>query len=206
MILKDDEHDFLALYYKASALKISSDYRGYELTLKECVKVQPNNQIVLAEYYAHRHEQIPRRKRRIRTKSIDGIQLTYEDLEQIRLENFDRNTISIESCDIREQCSLILHSTSFEMLDEKFFKVLINVARMMIRLEEIYQHEHPSENLSFSYAKHISSIFNRLLALPQFASILESIDDKVQTLLNELIEYYSTRFDHTEDLNRLKRL
>lgn len=205
MILKIDQHDFLALYYKASALKIALDNHGYQLILKECVKIQPNNQIVLAEYYASRHEQIPRRKRRIRMKSLDDMQLTYDELEQIRLENLDRNA-SIDSCDIREQCSLILHTTSFDMLTKKFFELIINITRMMIRSEEIYRQEHPLDILPFSYIKYTWEIFIQLTTLPQIDSILSVIDDKYRILLNELIEYYSTKFDDVDELNRLKRL
>jgi len=80
----------------------------YELTLKDLIKLQPNNQTVLTEYYTSRHEQIPREMRRLRTNlinpnntstsissssdmkhsnppiNIDENNLSYEELEQIR--------------------------------------------------------------------------------------------------------------------------
>lgn len=39
----------------------------YALTLKDLIKLQPKNQVVLAEFYASRQEAIPRRMRRLRT-------------------------------------------------------------------------------------------------------------------------------------------
>lgn len=205
MILKDDEHHFLALYYKASALKTSSDYRAYELTLKECMKLQPNNQIILAEYYTYRHEQIPRKKRRIRTRSIDDNQLSYDELEQIRLGTINRNP-SVDSSDIREQCSFILHLRSFDILTTKLLEMIVSTSRVMIRTEEIYQEEHPSSELPFSYIKFCADILIQLTAHTQIDSVLSMMEEKYRIVLEELIGYYSTRFDDVEELNRLKRL
>ncbi|CAF1504241.1 unnamed protein product, partial [Rotaria magnacalcarata] len=51
-----NNNNFRVLYRKASAYKMSRYYRLHKLTLKECIKLQPHNQIVLAEYYACRQE------------------------------------------------------------------------------------------------------------------------------------------------------
>lgn len=205
MILKADEQNFLALYYKASAYKIARDYRAYELTLKECLKLQPNNQIVLAEYHTNRHEQIPRKKRRIRTKSIDENNLTYEELEQIRLDEINPNS-SLDSKDIKEQCSFILHLQSLDLITTTLIETIVNTSRIMIQTEENYQQEHQSSVLSFSYIKYCFDILIQLTTLPQIDSVLSMMEDNYRILLNELILYYSTRFDDAEKLNRLKRL
>ena len=205
VILKDDEEDFLALYYNASACKMSLDSDGYELIMEECVRLQPNNQIILAEYYSYKRKQIPRKNRRIRRKSIDEILLSYDELEQIRLESIYQNA-SIDSDDIREQCSLILHSTSFDILTRKLLQTIINVNRMIIRSEEKYQQEHPSEILPFSYIKYMLDIWIELIAVPDIDSVLSMLDEQNRMSLDELIDYYSKKFDDMEELNRLKRL
>lgn len=204
MILKDDEEDFLALYYKASGFKMALDSDGYELIMKECVRLQPNNQIILAEYYSYKRKQIPRKNRRIRRKSIDEILLSYDELEQIRSESIYQNA-SIDSDDIREQCSLILHSTSFEILTTKLLQTIINVNRMIIRSEEKYQQEHPSEILPFSYIKYMLDIWKELTAVPDISSSLSMLDEQNRMLVDELIDYYAKKFD-VEKLNRLERL
>lgn len=205
MVLKKDESHFLALYYKAAALKIASDNRAYELALKECIKLQPSNQIILAEYYTYRHEQIPRKKRRIRTRSTDENQLTYDELEQIRAENINRNA-SADSSDIREQCSFILHLHSFDALTRKLLEMIVNSSRTMIQAEEVYQQEHPSSVLPFSYSKFCLDVLLRLAKAPQLDSVLAMVQEKHRVFLDELISYYATKSDDVEELNRLKRL
>lgn len=92
----------------------------YKSTLKDLIKLQPNNQTVLTEYYISRHEQIPREMRRLRTNQINNNNnnststppspdtkeskptiiieennLSYEELEQIRAQknpSFSTNT------------------------------------------------------------------------------------------------------------------
>lgn len=81
----------------------------YQSTLEDLIKLQPNNQTILAEYYTSKHEEIPRNMRRLRTnqtktatskssvpttttdtelskvtKTVEICNLTYEELEQIR--------------------------------------------------------------------------------------------------------------------------
>ena len=81
----------------------------YRSTLEEFLKIQPNNQNVLAEYFASQHEPIPRKMRRLRpapsastpststtrlpsvepsksssTPILDELLLSYEELEEIR--------------------------------------------------------------------------------------------------------------------------
>jgi hypothetical protein len=205
VILKDDKNNYLALYYKACAYKISRDYRLYELTLKEYIKLQPNNQIVLAEYYTYRHEQIPRKKRRIRTKSIDENILSYEELEQIRLEQINRNS-SFDSNDIKDQCSFILHLESFNSITIKLIENIINTSRLMIQAEENYQQEHQSIILPFSYIQFCFNILIQLTTHSQIDTILSMMDENYRILLDELILFYSSKFDDVEKLNRLKKL
>lgn len=83
---------------------------SYRSTLEELLKLQPNNQNVLAEYFASQHEPIPRKMRRLRpstsvpttstsstttlpsvesaisssTNILEDILLSYEELEEIR--------------------------------------------------------------------------------------------------------------------------
>ena len=64
--LKIDPKNVLALYRKACAYKIYRNDRLYRLTLKDFLKIQPNNQMFFQEYYSSRHEQIPRKMRRLR--------------------------------------------------------------------------------------------------------------------------------------------
>lgn len=205
MILKDDGEDFLALYYKACGLKMSLDSDEYELTMKECVRLQPNNQTILAEYYSYKRRQIPRKNRRIRKGSIDEILLSYDELEQIRSENMDQNA-SINSDDIREQCSFILHSKPLDMLTRKLLETLITVNRMFIRSEEKYQREHPSEILSFSYIKYMLNIWIELIAVDDVDSTVSMLDEQYRIGLDQLIDYYSKKNGDVEELNRLKRL
>jgi hypothetical protein len=96
-----------ALHRKASAYKMTRNDHLYKSTLKDLIKIQPTNQTILAEYYTTRHEQIPRKKRRLRTNPtsttstvipsssseiknspptilIEEDNLSFEDLEQIR--------------------------------------------------------------------------------------------------------------------------
>lgn len=205
MILKEDKNHLLALYYKACAYKISHDYRLYELTLKEYIKLQPNNQIILAEYYAHRNETIPRKKRRLRTKSNNENYLSYEQLEQIRLEKLN-DDFSIDSNNIKEQCSFILNLKSFDSITSKFIENLIDISRLMIQAEENYQHEHKSTILPFSYIDFCFNIFIELRKFPQIDLILTLLEENYRILLDELISYYSSKFDDGEKLNQLKRL
>jgi hypothetical protein len=205
MILKEDKNNLLALYYKASAYKISRDYRSYELILKEYIKLQPNNQIILTEYYTYKHEQIPRKKRRIRTKSIDENNLSYEELEQIRLEKINEN-FSLDSNDIKDQCSFILHLQSFDSVTTKLIECIINISRLMIQAEENYQEEHKSTILPFSYIEFCFNILVELTTFSQIDLVLSMIDENYRILLDELISYYSSKFNDVEKLNRLKKL
>lgn len=94
-----------------------SNESSYRITLKNLLKIQPNNQTLLSEYYTSRHEQIPRKMRRIRTNQIDSttktptsnpspssssdsktttttiaekLNLSYEELEEIREKKLQR--------------------------------------------------------------------------------------------------------------------
>jgi hypothetical protein len=114
--LQIDPTNLRALYRKAWAYKISRNDKLYRLTLKDFIKLQPNNQTVLNEYYSSRHEQIPREMRRLRTNTnpssvstlsssdlknskptivVEENNLSYEELEQIRTQKtqpFSTNT------------------------------------------------------------------------------------------------------------------
>ncbi|CAF4644236.1 unnamed protein product, partial [Rotaria sp. Silwood2] len=116
-----------ALYRKACAYKMSRNNQSYELTLQNLIKLQPNNQTVLAEYYTSRHEQIPRKMRRLRTNPINTTtskpssssssssdmgnskstivmeenNLSYEELEQIRTQKL--NSLSTNAPYLFEQ-------------------------------------------------------------------------------------------------------
>ncbi|CAF0950852.1 unnamed protein product [Rotaria sordida] len=120
--LEIDPNNVRALYRKACAYKMSRNNQLYETTLKNLIKLQPNNQTVLAEYYTSRHEQIPRKMRRLRANLIntttskpssslsmsdmenskstiiieENNNLSYEELEQIRIQKlplFSANTL-----------------------------------------------------------------------------------------------------------------
>lgn len=98
-----------ALYRKACAHKLAKENQAYILTLQNLLKLQPNNQILLSEYYGFVRESMPRQKRRLRTnptttttttkltsnivlpplvpieiKPIETINISYEGLETIR--------------------------------------------------------------------------------------------------------------------------
>jgi hypothetical protein len=183
--------------------------RLYESTLKEYIKFQPNNQIILAEYYSSRHEQIPRKKRRIRNN--ENI-LSYEELEQIRLEKIFSN-LSLDSNDIKNQCLVILHLTEiniFQLTDstsiKKLIEIIINISQLMIQAEEKYQQHNKNINLNFSYIKHCFDTLVQLTKLEQIDVILPMIDDNYRLILNQLIDYYSKIFKDVELLNPLKTL
>ncbi|CAF3784793.1 unnamed protein product [Rotaria sordida] len=219
IVLKEDKNNFRALYRKASAYRMSRDYRLHELTLKECIKLQPHNQIVLAEYYTCRHQQIPREKRRIRTnpitsKLINENNLSYDELEQIRLDKIYSNS-SLNSNNINDQCSFILHLPeknslqSFDYATTKLIETIINISRIMIQAEQYYQQEHKSIILSFSYIKFCFHILVELTKLPQIDIALSMIDENYRTLLDDLLSYYSSissMFNDIEQLSRLKKL
>ena len=87
----------------------------YRSTLEDLIKLQPNNQTILSEYFSFQHEPIPRKLRRLRvnptetnsnsssqikpnpqsTVTIEEPTLTYEQLEEIRSKKtppFSENT------------------------------------------------------------------------------------------------------------------
>lgn len=74
--LKLDPSNVRALYRKACACKMLSNEPSYRSTLKELLHIQPNNQNVLAEYFASHNEPIPRKMRRLRPTSSVSIQST----------------------------------------------------------------------------------------------------------------------------------
>jgi hypothetical protein len=106
--LELDPANVRALYRKACAYKILSNDSLYRLTLKHLLKIQPNNQIILSEYFSSQHEQIPRQMRRLRANNLTDTtsitpstsveiknsqsnkenNLSYEELEQIRTKKF----------------------------------------------------------------------------------------------------------------------
>lgn len=90
----------------ACAYKMAGDHQAYVKTLQDLIEIQPNNQIVLSEYYNARHETIPRQMRRLRAtpkttentnsaakdsptttepSTNERMGLNYEDLEDIRM-------------------------------------------------------------------------------------------------------------------------
>ena len=195
-ILKSDPSNHLALYYKASAYKMSHDYRSYESTLREYIKYQPNNQIVLAEYYGSRREQVPRTKRRLRIHSKDELVLTYDELEDIRLER------DFQTNEIKDKCSSILHLQSIELINTHFIENLIHVIRIMIQAEEEYQ----LSSQSFSYIQYCLKIWLELSTDSQIDLILRMIDDEYRTQLDEILSYYLLKCPDVDKLNRLKQL
>ncbi|UJR21886.1 hypothetical protein I4U23_024958 [Adineta vaga] len=211
-VLKEDQNNYLALYHKALAYKISRENYLYESTLKEYLKLQPNNQIVLSEYYTCRHEKIPRKKRRIRINSSSSKSdmetcLSYEELERIRSEEICFNSsISFENTnDLKEQCSIILHSfDSINLTIKKSIEIIINIIQIMIQAEQTYTQEHQINDVTFSYIKYAYDILLQLTILPQIDVLLSMIDGNSRRLLDEELEYYSSMFDDSETLNRLK--
>lgn len=210
-VLKDDKNNFLALYRKASAYKISNDDYSYESTLKECIRIQPHNQIVLAEYYTCRRQQIPRKKRRIRINSISSKiddSLSYEELEEIRLSG---SSLDLQnSNDIKDQCSYLLHSfQSIDSVTKELIERVVHISRIMIQAEQYYQQEHKTTILPFSYITFCFNILVQLTTLPQIDIALSMIDENSRKLLDDLLEYYSSIasiFNDVEKLNRLKNL
>ncbi|CAF2074275.1 unnamed protein product [Rotaria magnacalcarata] len=219
MVLKDDKDNFDALYRKAFAHKMSREYRSYESTLRECIRIQPTNQIVLTEYYNSQHEKIPRKKRRIRmnlipSTSINSNSISYEELEQIRLATMFSN-LSLNSNDIKDQCSFILHAPEKIFLESHDFsatnliETIINLCRTMLRAEVHYQEAHKSIILPFSYTTFCFDILVELAKVPQVNVALCMIDEKYRTILDDLLSYYeslSTIYNDLEQLNSLKKL
>jgi hypothetical protein len=87
----------------------------YRTTLKSLLKIQPNNQTILSEYYTSRHEQIPRKMRRLRTNPTDTTTTT---------NNNNNNTTSVSSSsssDIKtSKSSMIIeeNNLSYEELEK----------------------------------------------------------------------------------------
>ncbi|CAF2993598.1 unnamed protein product [Rotaria socialis] len=218
MVLKGDKDNFDALYRKASAHKKSRDYSSHESTLRECIRIQPTNQIVLTEYYSSQHEKVPRKKRRIRTNPIPSTSinrdiLSYEELEQIRLATMLSN-LSLNSNDIKDQCSFILHAPkkiffeSYDFASTHFIETIINLCRTMLRAEVHYQEAHKSVILPFSYTKFWFDIFVELAKVPQVNTALCMIDEKYRTILDDLLSYYESLsiYNVLEHLNSLRNL
>jgi hypothetical protein len=109
-VLQKDPNNIRALYRKACAFKMAGDHRLYLLILKDLTILQPNNQILLSEYYGSRQEQIPRQMRRLRTNInscvqtmplttietlpsasnstvVEQVLLSFEQLEELRTSN-----------------------------------------------------------------------------------------------------------------------
>jgi hypothetical protein len=214
VVLKEDPNNILALYCKASAYKLTNNDYSYELTLKECIKIQPNNPIILGEYYSSKHKQIPRKKRRIRMNLFDENILSYEELEQIRLKKIESElTLDlIYSNSIQNYCLFILHLSeinffqSFHLTSmKKFIEIFIHFNQLIIQLEENYQKNNQIINLNFSYINYCFQILIQLTNIQQIELILSMIDDNYRLLLDQLIDYYSTSFDQLHVLKKLKK-
>jgi hypothetical protein len=214
VMLKVDPNNVLALYRKALAYKTARDDHSYESTLREYLKVQPNNQIVLAEYYNFRHEKIPRKKRRIRaispTPSAESHdKLSFEQLEQLRSDELPPNPfLDFDNItDLREQCSVVLHSLhSIELITSKSIAIVLNVIRAMIEAEQSYQQQQQTASVPFSYIRYGFDVLLYLTTLPHIDSLLSAMNERTRMLLDEELEYYSSTFDDEEKLNRLKKL
>lgn len=215
--MKEDENNFNALYHKACAHKMSNEYRLRESTLKQCIKLQPHNQIVLAEYYSSQHEQIPRKQRRIRTnpilpKSSSENSLSYEELEQIRLHTMYSH-LSLNSDDIKDQCSFILHSSeinffqSFDYATSKLVETITNICHIMIQAEKNYQRDNKTTIIPFSYTDLCYRLLVELTKLPQLDVAILMLDNHPRLLLNDLLSYYSSIssiYNNVEQLDPLK--
>ena len=218
-ILNDTDDRFNVLYCKARALKIARDSYAYESTLQQCLKLQPSNQILLAEYHSERREAIPRKKRRIRlpptspskmikTGSTDihsKTPLTFEELEQLREQISEDPVYTLQaqldllkSDDIEGQCAFVLRLSeknmdeTFAAATEKLVTTIFDASRTMTKLERNYQEEHPSLTLPFSYTEFCFQIFTALQNLPNIEAMSLCIVDKHQTKRNELKEYFSS--------------
>jgi hypothetical protein len=76
----------------------------------------------------------------------------------------------------------------------------------MIRAEENYQHEHPSMILPFSYMKFCFNLLIEVTKFSQIDLVLSMMEQNDRRLLDELISFYSSKFDDVDKLNRLKKL
>lgn len=88
-----------------------SNDSSYRLTLKSLLKIQPNNQTILSEYYTSRHEQIPRKMRRLRSNPND---------KTITTTNNNNNTTSIPSSELKASTSPMIteeNNLSYEDLE-----------------------------------------------------------------------------------------
>jgi len=84
--------------------------------------------------------------------------------------------------------------------------MIINTSRLMIQIEENYQREQKLTTLPFSYIEFCFKILDQLTRLPEIDSVLLMIDENYRILLDDLISYYSSKFNDGEKLNRLKKL
>jgi hypothetical protein len=112
---------------------------------------------------------------------------------------------SVDSKDIREQCSFILHLQSMDSISTKLIEMIVNTSRVMTQAEE----NHQRSVTPFSYIKYCFDILIQLTTLPQIDSVLFMMDENYRILLNDLISYYLRKYDDNDDaekLNRLKRL
>lgn len=132
------------------------DSSAYQLTLEDLVKLQPNNQTILAEYFSHQNEQIPRKMRRLRSTPIDDspptnsiqlpvlptveLALTYNELEEIRAKKtpqfspntryqFTQQLDALKSHDIKAVCSFVLRLPT-----KGLFKIATNASVKLIEI------------------------------------------------------------------------
>jgi len=155
--LNIDSNNVRALYRKACAHKMLADSSAYQMTLEDLIKLQPNNQTILAEYFSHQNEQIPRKMRRLRSNPTDNslstnsnsqlttqstieLPLTYNELEEIRAKKtpqftaatryqFTQQLDALKSDDMKNVCSFILRLPT-----KGLFKVATNASVKLIEM------------------------------------------------------------------------
>ena len=68
-----------ALYLKARAYQMLGEENLFMEVMKQCLKIQPKNQILLDKYYSFAFRSMPRNKRRMRSSFLEHDQFHFDD-------------------------------------------------------------------------------------------------------------------------------
>jgi hypothetical protein len=202
----------------------------YRSTLKDFLKLQPNNQTVLNEYYTSRHEQIPRQMRRLRTIPTNTTTNNSTSISSSDIKNsqstitIEENNFSYEELEqIRTQKTLPLSTNTPYQFTQQLNALKPNDIKgqcsLILRLppKGLFRIANTATTKlveiiintcrTMVYAeKHYQQEHKSLTTLPRIESSLSMMDPTCRSSLDDLLSYYSSIPSLFKDVNKLDRL